>query len=67
MFINSFYGPKYYPTNFALINLNLLLASFGSTIAGSLFDASGSYLSSFIVVLLALLLGTVCSLKIEWK
>jgi len=67
MFINSFYGPRYYPTNFALINLNLLLASFGSTIAGSLFDASGSYLSSFIVVLLALLLGTVCSLKIEWK
>ncbi len=45
-FVNSSYGPKHYPMNFSVMNLNLLAASFGGTIAGMLFDASGSYMTT---------------------
>lgn len=45
-FVNASYGPKHYPMNFSVMNLNLLAASFGGTIAGMLFDASGSYMTT---------------------
>ncbi len=45
-FVNASYGPTHYPVNFSVMNLNLLMASFGGTIAGMLFDASGSYMST---------------------
>ncbi|WP_346697849.1 MFS transporter [Catenibacillus scindens] len=64
-FANSFYGPTHYPVNFPIINLNLILASFGGTIAGALYDASQSYLSTFIVLLVAIVIGTVCSFLIK--
>lgn len=64
-FINSFYGATNYPVNFSLVNLNLLVASFGSTIAGALYDSSGSYLSTFYVMIGAILVGTVCSCLIR--
>ena len=38
-----FYGPENYPLNYSMLNLNLLIASFGSTIAGAVYDAAGSY------------------------
>lgn len=64
-FINSFYGPTNYPVNFSIVNLNLLIASFGSTIAGALYDSSGSYLSTFYVMIGAILVGTLCSCLIR--
>lgn len=64
-FINSFYGATNYPVNFSIVNLNLLVASFGSTIAGALYDASGSYLSTFYVLIGAILVGTLCSCLIK--
>ncbi|MCC8061457.1 MAG: MFS transporter [Clostridiales bacterium] len=45
-YINSAYGATNYPMNFSVMNLNLLIASFGGTIAGMLFDASGSYMTT---------------------
>ena len=50
-FISSVFGQKHYAVNFSLINTNLLFASFGSLIAGSLYDSTGSYLSSFFLLI----------------
>ncbi len=64
-FISAFYGAKHYPVNFSLMNCNLLLASFGSTIAGALYDASGSFLSTMVMLLGTVTLGTILSLCIK--
>lgn len=64
-FVNSFYGATHYPVNFSMVNLNLIFASFGGTIAGMLYDASGSYLSTFVLLLVAIAAGTVCSCLIR--
>ncbi len=45
-YVNDSYGASHYPVNFSVMNLNLLAASFGGTIAGMLFDASGSYMTT---------------------
>lgn len=49
-FIRLFYGQKNYPVNLSVMNLNLLAASFFGTIAGILYDASGSYMTTFIAL-----------------
>ena len=64
-FVNSFYGATHYPVNFSIVNLNLIIASFGGTIAGALYDASQSYLSTFILLLAAIVVGTICSCLIR--
>lgn len=64
-FVSSFYGKKNYSVNFSIINMNLLIASFGSTIAGSLYDASGSYLSTFLFMLVAVVIGSICATTIR--
>ena len=64
-FISSFFGPKYYAMNFSIINLNLLFSSIGSTIAGIIYDRSGSYISIFFIMIGAVILGTVCTLLIR--
>ena len=51
-FISSYYGMKNYPLNFSMVNLNLLIASFGSTVAGALYDASQSYMSTYIMLII---------------
>ena len=63
--IRTFYGSKNYPMNFSVINTNLIIASFGSTIAGSLYDASGSYVSTIFMLILVTVLGFVCFLGIR--
>ena len=55
-------GPEQF---LSMVNLNLIFASFGGTIAGMLYDASGSYLSTFILLLVAIAAGTVCSCLIR--
>lgn len=64
-FISAFYGKKNYPVNFSIINMNLLVASFGSTIAGMLYDASGSFLSTFFMMIGAGVLAVICNLFIR--
>lgn len=64
-FILSFYGSRYYPVNFSVINMNLILSSFGGTLAGMIYDKQGSYLSIFVIMIAAVLLGTICTLLIR--
>ena len=49
-FVNSYFGSRYYPTNYSIINLCALVGAFGSTIVGALYDATHSYLSTYIMV-----------------
>ncbi len=55
--ISDFFGRTYYSLNFSLINTNLLIASFASTIAGKLYDASGSYMSTIYMMLGVTIVG----------
>ena len=64
-FISAFFGRKHYPVNFSMINMNLLLSSFGSTIAGLLYDKSGSFLSTFMMMIGAAVAAFVCSALIR--
>lgn len=63
--IRSFYGPTHYPVNFSINNTNMIFASFGSTLAGSLYDASGSYMSTMFMMIIATIVGFVCFLGIR--
>ena len=49
-FVSSYYGMKHYPLNFSMINTNLILASFGSTLAGALYDMTGSFMSTYVMM-----------------
>ena len=64
-FCRAYFDPAHYPVNFPLINSNLIFASFGSTISGALFDASGSYNSTFFLIIGLAAAGIVCSLAIS--
>ena len=50
-FCRAYFGPGHYPVNFPLINTNLIFASFGSTVSGALYDAGGSYNSTFFLII----------------
>jgi OFA family oxalate/formate antiporter-like MFS transporter len=64
-FIMDFFGVKNYPVNFSIINLNLLIASFGGTLAGAIYDKQGSYMSIFVIMLVAIALATACTVLIK--
>ena len=64
-FVSSYYGLKNYPLNFSVINTNLIIASFGSTIAGALYDASQSYFSTDAMIGVLAVLGIFVSLGIN--
>ena len=49
-FVSSYYGMQNYPQNFSIVNTNLIVASFGSTIAGALYDASKSYMMIYLMI-----------------
>ena len=65
-YINGLFGAKYYSVNFSLINLNLLIASFGSALAGLLLDVTKSYVSILAMILLFAVLGILLT-SIVWK
>lgn len=54
-FIRDFFGARYYAANFAIVNLNVLISSFGSTLAGLLYDVRGSY--DFVLGLMIIIWG----------
>ncbi len=64
-FIMDFYGVKNYPVNFSIINLNLLLASFGGTAAGVIYDKQGTYMTIFVIMIVAIALAIGCTLLIK--
>ena len=55
-FVSAFYGNKYFPTNFSIMNFNLIGSSLMATACGSLLTSTGSYMGPF-VLLLALSVG----------
>lgn len=63
--IREFFGTKNYATNFAINNSNLIIASFSSTVAGRLFDISGSYVSTMYMIIIVAILGILLSLIIR--
>ena len=64
-FIMDFFGIKSYPVNFSIINMNLLFASFGGTLAGSIYDKQGTYMSIFMIMFGAVMVATVCTFLIK--
>ncbi len=64
-YIMDFFGVKNYPVNFSIINMNLLVASFGGTLAGTIYDMQGSYLSIFVIMIGAIIFATFCTLLIK--
>jgi len=64
-FISARFGQKHYPVNFSCVNTNLMIASFGSTIAGALFDVSQSYFSTYILMLVLAVLGIAVTYGIQ--
>ena len=63
--ISDFFGRTNYPMNFSLINTNLIIASFASTIAGKLYDASRSYMSTIFMMIGVTIVGFVVFLGIR--
>ena len=49
--ISAFYGARYFPLNFSVMNFNLMGASFMATAAGSLLQATGGYTVPFLFLL----------------
>ncbi len=64
-FVSSYYGMRNYPLNFSIINCNLLIASFGSTVAGALYDATGSFRSTFVMILVCAVVGIAICVGID--
>ena len=64
-FVSDFYGRENYAMNFSLINTTMLVASFASTIAGRLYDVSGSYLNCIFLMIGVIIAGAVVSAGIR--
>lgn len=64
-FVSSYYGMKNYPQNFSIVNTNLIVASFGSTIAGALYDATKSYMMIYLMICTLAVFGVLASLAIS--
>lgn len=64
-FSNAFYGPKNFSLNYALMNLILIPSAFYATLAGKIVDATGSFVTIFIVLLVCSIIGLVDNLTIK--
>lgn len=60
-FTASFYGQKYFSTNYSLTNFNLIVAAFIANFANSLLSSSGGYTAPFIMLLIL----AVCALGLN--
>lgn len=63
-YAGSFYGKKNFAINFSIINTTLIFASFSSTIGGEMVKTSGSYISTFIMLLCFAIAGLVVNFTI---
>ena len=48
--VAAFYGPKHFPTNFSVMNFNLIGASFVATACSSLYASTNGYVVPFVVL-----------------
>ena len=64
-FVSAFYGAKAFPTNFSLMNFNLIGSSLMATACGSLLTSTGSYIAPFAVLLVLILEALVLNLLIK--
>ena len=64
-FALQFFGPKNYAVNLPIVNLNLLVASFSSTLAGAVKDATNSYNPVIYIVLGLVVLGIIVNFLIR--
>lgn len=64
-FVGQFFGRENYPANFSIVNMNILVASFGSTAAGAVYDATQSYTAIILIVMVLIAAGTAvaCTIK----
>lgn len=67
VYIKQFFGMKYFSINFQLVLLNLLISSFGGTIAAMLYDISGGYISTCVVLLVCTAVAMIAPLTIKAK
>ena len=51
-FAAAFYGTKHFPTNFSIVNFNLIFASFIATASSNLYASTGSYTAPFVMLLI---------------
>ena len=65
--VSAFYGSRYFALNFSVLNLVLIPASFMSTLAGSLVESSGGYVSTFVVLVAASAVGLLINLTLFVK
>lgn len=63
--VRSFYGERNFALNFSVNNLGLLFAAVFPTLAGKLITASGAYVSSFLLLLLASAVGLIFNLSVR--
>ena len=60
-FTGESFGMAHYQTNFPVCNSAMLPASFGGTIAGALYDGSGSYMSVVMVIIALTAVSLACA------
>lgn len=65
VFVSSFYGQKHFPTNFSIINFNLMCASFVATACSSLLTSSGGYTAPFVLLLSLSIVTIVLNLTLK--
>lgn len=63
--ISDFFGRSHYAMNLSIVNITLMIASFGSTIAGKLYDTSGSYQSTIFMMFAVTIAGGIIFLRIR--
>ncbi|MBQ7133883.1 MAG: MFS transporter [Ruminococcus sp.] len=64
-FSATFYGQKYFPMNYSIMNFNLILASFITNFSNSLLINSGSYVSPFIMLLILAVVALALNFSIK--
>ena len=64
-FTSAFYGTKYFPVNFSVMNFNLMFASFMATAASGLLEATGGYVGPFVFLLGLAVVSLVLNLSIK--
>ena len=65
VFASNFYGPKNFSLNFSIVNLILIPAPFAATLAGNLYKSSGSFTSTFMILIACSVAGLLVNLGIK--
>ncbi|MBO5496942.1 MAG: OFA family MFS transporter [Oscillospiraceae bacterium] len=64
-FTSAFYGTKYFPVNFSVMNFNLMFASFMATAASGLLESTGGYVGPFAFLLGLAVVSLLLNLSIK--